>query len=436
MNITFFPHQIDALREAGSRKRVAFYHDMGLGKTFTGAEYMHRLGATINIVVCQKSKVADWIEHFKTYYPDYAVFDATSRKKEDVRSFEYGFLINARNGHVVKSVVVINYDLIWRREALKALPGFTLMLDESSLIQNETAKRSKYILSMQPENVILLSGTPTSGKYERLWSQMHLLGWEIPKKTFWNQYVDFDYLDTVGENGSVRSIPIVRGYKNVPRLKRKMHEYGCQFLKTDEVFDLPEQVFQTISVPASKEYMKFRRSDYVAFDGCELIGDTTLTKQLHERELCGMYSKEKIQAFRDLLESTDDRLIVFYNFTGELVELQAACNDAQRPYSLVNGRYKDLSAYEQKSDSVTLVQYQAGSRGMNWQKANRIVYFTPPCSCEYWMQSQKRIHRIGQDRTCFYYKMVCKQSIDEQIYDALQKGVDYTNELYLKGAKQ
>ena len=71
---------------------------------------------------------------------------------------------------------VINYELTFRRKILKTLSGFTLMLDESSLIQNENAKRSKFILGLNPDNVILLSGTPTGGKYEKLWSQCRKSG--------------------------------------------------------------------------------------------------------------------------------------------------------------------------------------------------------------------------------------------------------------------
>lgn len=427
MSVKLFPHQAEALKKAARQNRVAFYHEMGLGKTFTGAEKMYRLGANANLLVCQKSKIEDWITHFIKYYPDFAVLDLT--KKGDFNRF-------LADAAYRRFVAVINYDLVWRRKELRRLADFTLMLDESSMIQNETAKRAKFILSLHPANVILLSGTPTSGKYERLWSQMRLLGWNISKRLYWNQYVEFEYLDTMGENGEIRSIPIVKGYKNVDRLKRKMREYGCQFLKTEDVFDLPEQVYQTIEVPASKEYRKFHKSEYVEFDGVELIGDTTLTKKLYERELCGMFSKEKKQAFRDLLDSTEDRLIVFYNFTGELVELVTACNDAKRPYSVINGQRKDLDEYETKNDSVTLVQYQAGAMGLNLQLANKIVFFSPTVSCELWMQSQKRIHRIGQSRTCFYYKLVCKDSVEEQIYDALQRGVDFTDELFLKGEKQ
>jgi SNF2 family DNA or RNA helicase len=322
---------------------------------------------------------------------------------------------------------VINYDLLWRRPELKNLQNFTLLLDESSLIQNETSKRAKFILKMKPKNVILLSGTPTGGKYEKLWSQMHLLGWNISKKMYWNQFVKVEYLDTVG-----RSIPIVTGYKNVDRLKRKMQQYGCQFLKTDEVFDLPGQNFQKIKVTESKEYKIFKKDRVVELGDVELVGDTTLTKMLYERQLCGIYSEAKLKAFTDLLESTDDRLTVFYNFTAELDALKGICDASGRPYSAVNGKLKDLTAYDTKSDSVTFLQYQAGAMGLNLQKACRMVFFTLPLSSELYEQAKKRIHRIGQNRPCFYYHLICKGSVEEKILKTLEMRKDYTEKLFEK----
>ena len=56
-----FEHQEDALFRVRNFQNVAFYHDMGLGKTFTGAEQMARFGNRVNLVVCQKSKVRSGI---------------------------------------------------------------------------------------------------------------------------------------------------------------------------------------------------------------------------------------------------------------------------------------------------------------------------------------------------------------------------------------
>lgn len=414
-----YRHQRDALRMSDGLDRVAYYHDMGLGKTFTGGEKLRQLNSKINLIICQKSKVQDWVDHFDNYFDNIAVLDLTKKKQY------YAFIDYAEISTYAQVIGVINYELVWRRREIADLHGFTLLLDESSLIQNEQAKRSKFIMKLRYKNLILLSGTPTSGKYERLWSQLHMLGWNISKELYWRQYVDV-------ETTMVQGFPVkvVKGYKNVDRLKSKMREYGCFFLKTSEVFDLPDQMIYEVDIRASAAYKRFRRDRIVKVDDVELIGDTILTKLLYERQLCGQYSQDKLNAFRDLAESTNDRLIVFYNFTCEMERMLDLISDMERPISIVNGDHKDLNAYEKYDDSITFVQYQAGAMGLNLQKANKIIYFTPTLSSELFEQSKKRIHRIGQDRPCFYYKLVVTGSIEEKIYRVLDMRKDYTDELF------
>ena len=412
-----FNHQSEALNLTADKNRVAYYHDMGLGKTYTGGEKLIQLGAKVNLVICQKSKISDWVDHFESNYKRYAIFDLTNKK--DFEQFIFEDFIKLNN-----IIGVINYELAFRRPELAKLKDFTLMLDESSLIQNEQAKRSKFILKkLKPANVILLSGTPTGGKYERLYSQLKLLGWDISKTTYWNTYIDYHFEDMGGF-----PVRFIDGYKNVDRLKRKMREYGCHFLKTEDVLELPEQIFTTVKIPVSKDYRKFRKDKVVTVDGTQLIGDNTLTKMLYERQLCGQYSKDKLEAFKDLVASTEDRLIVFYNFTSELVELRRELLD--RPISIVNGQYKDLTNYENCDNSITFIQYQAGAMGLNLQKANKIIYYTPPLSSELYEQSKKRINRIGQNRTCYYYNLTVTGSIEEKIYRTLAMRRDYTEKLF------
>ena len=386
---------------------------MGLGKTFVGSEKMIQLGKRLNLIVCQKSKVNDWLEHIATHYTKNCVYDLTTKA-----GFDF-FMSQAKYEVPTLMIGVINYDLIFRRKQLSELKDFTLMLDESSLIQNDTAKRSKFILkALKPSNVILLSGTPTSGKYERLWSQMRLLGWDISKRMYYSQYVDMEI--------TPEGYPIIKGYKNVERLKRKMRDFGCIFMKSDEVLDLPKQNFITVNVPESKEYKKFKKSGIVEVNDTQLVGDTTLTKLLYSRMLCGQYNTDKLKAFQDLVDSTDDRLIVFYNFTDELFKLKDLVGD--RPTSTICGQMKDLTAYETADNSITFVQYQAGAMGLNLQKANKVIYFTPPLSSELFEQSKKRIHRIGQEQPCFYYQLT--SGIEERIYATLAMRKDYTDKLF------
>lgn len=382
----------------------------GLGKTYIGSEKAVSLHKNI-LVICQKSKVEDWINHFRDNY-NVEVYNLTNKGL-----YKNYLCFNGMNFNVA----VINYDLIWRRGELSKLSDFTLMLDESSLISNPTAKRTKFILNkLNPTNVILLSGTPTNGKYELLWSQLHLLGWGISKDLYFSQYVEY--------GTTYDGYPVIIGYKNVKRLKQKMRDYGCVFKKTEEVLNLPEQNFINIKVEESKEYKYFRKNRVIEVEGKRLVGENTLTQLLYERMLCGCYNQNKLDAFKDLIQSTEDRVIIFYNFDTELTKLKEVCEELGKPIAVVNGKVKDLLNYNLKDNCIVLVQYQAGAYGLNLQKANKVIYFTPPLSTELFEQSKKRVHRIGQNQTCFYYEL--KSGIEYHIYEVLDMRKDYTDELF------
>ncbi|NFC87483.1 DEAD/DEAH box helicase [Clostridium botulinum] len=381
---------------------------MGLGKTFVGSEKLKELNSNINLVICQKSKLDDWKEHFKTYYPEYNTFIYS--KTRDIPA---------------KSVIIINYDLVWRRPKLMELENFTLMLDESSCIKNPTSKRTKFILKLKSENVILLSGTPCGGKYEELHTQCKLLGWNISKKLYWQQYIKFINMDIGGFK-----IPKVTGYKNVDRLKSKLRDHGSIFMKTEEVFDLPEQIEIPVLIENTKEYKKFKKDRLITIDDTELVGDTSLTKMLYLRQLASQYNSNKLSSLKDLLESTEDRVIIFYNFTEEMEQIKEVCERLQKPVSIVNGQTKDLKNYKSKDNTVVLVQYQAGAMGLNLQKSNKIIYYSLPLASELFEQSKKRTHRIGQTRTCMYWYLITKNSIEGQIFETLKERRDYTNKLF------
>nr|DAY65924.1 MAG TPA: Chromatin remodeling complex ATPase [Caudoviricetes sp.] len=410
-----FDYQEKALALTSDKDNSAFYYDMGLGKTFIGSERLRLYGERVNIVVCQKSKIKDWCEHFKEHYTDYAVFDLTDKK--DMQTF----MIYP----IYKCIGIINYELAYRREELRQLKDFTMMLDESSMIKNETAKRTKFILSLKPSHTILLSGTPTDGKYEFLYSQLRLLGWKITKTAYYNRYIKTELRSYGGP-----MFRVVTGYKNVSELKAKLKEYGAVFAKAEEVIKLPEKKFIKEYSTVSSDYKKFMKDRVIKIDDKELTGDSTLSKRLYARMLCSAYSKDKISRLIDLVNSTSDRVIIFYNFNTELEALRKVLFD--RPISIVNGQIKDLKAYENNDNSVTLIQYQAGAMGLNLQKANRIIYFSLPERSELFEQSKARICRIGQEKQCYYHIMMCHKSVEEKIYECLLMRKDYTDELFRK----
>lgn len=417
-----YQHQKEALEQTEGRNRVAYFYDMGLGKTFIGSEKMRQLAANTNLIICQKSKIQDWKQHFTENYPQANVHDLTNKKTYEK------WQEDTQEKRAYPIVGIINYELAWRRPELLKIKHFTLMLDESSLIQNASAKQTKFILKMQPDNVILLSGTPCSGKYENLWTQAHLLGWDIKKTTYEQQYINWTSLNL--GRAKVRIVDKKNPYKNVERLKQKLRENGALFKKTEEVLDLPEQTYVTITCEPVAAYKTLLKDKIVTIEGKYLVADLSIKEHLYARMICGQYNPNKLQALKDLIDSTKDRLVIFYNFNAELEKIKSVCQD--RPLSIINGSTKDLAAYETEGDSITLVQYQAGAKGLNLQKANKVIYFTPTERCDDWMQSAKRIHRIGQKNACIYYKLVTRGTIEQSIYKALERGENYTHELYRK----
>lgn len=409
-----FAYQQAALDRVDGKRRCAFYHDMGLGKTFTGAEkLMSDRRWKRALVVCQKSKVADWVDHFDAHY-DMPVVDLT---KQDV----------CRDA---EAVMIINYDLIWRRPQLMELDDLALMFDESSLLQNATSKRTKAAMKLagKADTLVLLSGTPVDGKYERLWTQLRMLGWRIDEKLFWRQYVESE--TTMREGFPITK---VTGYKNEERLVRKMKGLGCDFLKTDDVIDLPDQRFIRVGVPMSEYYRKFAKVNIITAFGRDFVGDTVFGDLTAKRQLAAAYSPAKLEAFGDLLDGTSKRLVVFYNFDVELEGLTAELEKRYRPYGVLNGKAHDLSPFFDTDDGVALIQYQSGAMGVNLQQADTCVYFSPPLASSLFEQSKKRIHRVGQDKPCTYYELVSKGTVEEKIYDTLAMRRDYTEKLFEMG---
>lgn len=415
-NKCLYPHQVEVLGDLYHNKSAGIFYDMGLGKTIIGSIKATSYKMPI-LIIAPKSVCFQWLEHFKDWHKEYKRYNLTNKK--DLESF----IIDNDN----LKVGVINYDVIYRRDELLKLKNYTLILDESQAISNIQSKRTKAIMKLKFENVLLLSGTPVSNSdYMKLYPMLKLLGLNMNKREYEDRYGNWFTMEMNGIK--FRVLSKTNPYKNVDELKKVMHDLGCVFMKTDEVIDLPQQRFIDVPIKPSKYYKTFVKDGYVDCGEYEYISSSPTTDMLYQRQLCN--SKEKLETLKTLLESTEDRVIIFYNFNCELVLLQQLVSKLKRPLSFVNGSEKNLNCYNNNNDSITLVQYQSGSSGVNLQKANKMIYYSPPIKSDFFEQSKKRIHRIGQESKCTYWKLVTTNSIEQKIYNTLDLKRDYTDELF------
>ena len=404
------------MQQTEDHNKVAYYLDMGLGKSFVGSFKSVSFNDPI-LIVCPKSLVPQWLQQFEDNHQEWTRYDLTKKKQLEQ------FISDDNN----RRVGVINYESCWRRPELQKVKGVTLMLDESQAIANNTSKQTKGIMKLDHKNVILLSGTPASNaRYDKLYTQLKLLGLNMNKRSYEDRYCNFFDMENAGVKFRVLSKK--NPYKNVNELKNVMHNLGCVFMKTDDVIDLPDQRFINVFVSKSKDYKTFETEGYVDCGEVEYISNGPAQDMLYLRQLCN--SSEKLDMLRTLIESTNDRIVVFYNFDIELKLLQQLCKKLKRPMSFINGHEKNLNCYNNNDDSITLVQYQSGSAGVNLQKANKMIYYSPPVKSDFYEQSKKRIHRIGQENKCTYWKLITRDSIELKIYTTLDKKRDYTEELF------
>lgn len=416
MSIKLYKHQKEVLQQTEQKNKVAYFLDMGLGKSFVGSYKATSFNEPI-LVVCPKSLVPQWLQQFADNHQELIRYDLTKRKQLEQ------FISDDNN----LRIGVINYESCWRRPELQKVKSLTLVLDESQAIANNTSKQTKGIMKLDYKNVILLSGTPASNaRYDKLYTQLKLLGLNMSKRSYEDHYCNFFEMEKAGIK--FRVLSKTRPYKNVDELKQVMKELGCVFMKTEEVIDLPQQRFIDVSVKKSKYYKTFEKDGYVDCGEVEYISNGPAQDMLYLRQLCN--SSEKLDMLKTLLESTNDRVIIFYNFDIELKLLQQLVSKLKRPISYINGHEKDLNCYNNFEDSVALVQYQSGSAGVNLQLANKMIYYSPPIKSDFFEQSKKRIHRIGQESKCTYWKLVTSNSIEQKIYNTLDLKRDYTDELF------
>ena len=416
--MTPMQHQADVLndiREKG-RARVLLHWGLGSGKTLAATMLAREWNDPAKIVICPKSLVAMWTKWL-------------TGEGETVQDL-------TQNPHLIPAWNVINYDLLVYRPALvKALVNaktqYTLILDESSYIKCHTAKRSRLAVKLgdNAAHVCMLSGTPCGGHYEYMWTQGRLLGWNINYKAYRAAFCNFVEIQ-VGDR-RVQILDRRNPYMNIDILTQRLRSHGMYQLKTEDCVTLPETRDVTIEVDSTPLYRRFCKDRVVELpDGEALVGDHILKQRQGMRRLASSYNPSKIQAVEDLLESTPERVVIFYTFREDCARLKELCHKLDRPVAECNGDRKDLTAYDDKSNSVILVQWQSGGMGLNLQKARIEVFFSLTDSVEQYQQARGRVHRIGQNQKCVYYNIVAKGTIDEKIAKALARGVDYSEEMF------
>lgn len=363
-------------------------------------------------------KTALALTHYNTYNPNGRLLIVCPASKRDSGDWEREI---ARFLDYTPDFAVMSYEGMAKNFAkYENDPTLTIIADECHLLAQPTTKRSKAFqrIATTANQWILLSGTPTPNGWRSAATYAILTNLVRNKTEFWRRFVIED---------RSRGFPLILGYREYDVLNK----WWSQVAKPLPRPLLPSQSIpiEPILRPATKRAMKQAIKERVTESGEVLDSPSKLFAHLRQQGIA-----ERIQALENVLEGTNENVVVWYNFNTERSEVLA----------LLAKRYPDRTIYEQSghqsnlpprddwetvSNSVTLAQYQSASAAIELVYASVNVYLSPSTSYANYAQSKGRTRRHGQTKTVLFYHISLQGTPDHKIWLSLKDRHDFSTTL-------
>lgn len=315
-----------------------------------------------------------------------------------------------------------------------------LVIDESLLIKNPRAYRTNNIdrISKNCTYKIILNGTPISRNEADLYAQFRVLDWRIlGYKSYWSfaaNHLEYD------EYGKVRRV------LNLDYLTSKFIPYTVQVLKKDCIqlpskkyhikyfylTDLQEDIYGYAANILMDQLDDYRPDTiYRLFSGLQAIisGKNLIFKnrgrQFKSIELFkNPMDNPRIRALLDIL--TDDKTIIFCRYESEISQIcQILKKSAVRFDGSVSLKDRDIALGQFRQEKKYLVANKnCAGFSLNLQFCHNIIYFSNDWELGKRLQSEDRVHRIGQKNAVHITDICAAETIDESVLECLYKKED------------
>lgn len=364
--------------------------------------------------------------------------------------------------------IIVNYESVWRTKTEAWLKQFmkrfktTMVLDESHSISDWTTMQAKGCHRLGPlaARRIIMSGTLITTNPLNYWSQFKFLDWNI---LGYKSYVSFRIDHAVLKEKIIkpgtpqeRKFMVEVEYINTDRILSKVAPFYRRVEKKD-CLDLPEKIYKTVEVELPKAqavaYKSMRDKMVAEVAGKKYKAPIALTKLLRLLQITsGFISQDgvvqyldscvKTKAVADIINQHDGKIVVFFCEHAERVLLEKLCQSLDVTYTELHGQM-DNDAREaskqafQNTDKfkVILVQVATGGIGIDLTAADLCIYYRNPHSYKHRKQSEDRLHRPGQTKTCLYVDILAtidgKQTFDHKVKRSLE-GVEDLAKLLVK----
>ena len=434
-------HQTYALEMMDANEYLANFYAPGCGKTAIAISWINRAfkdGRIRNaLVVCPASLVGSWERSINTAAEFEGISDedvANLKRIIHITSFQKVYKserkeIRHRDGRrTYKRMLSLRpeVDRHWG----------VVIVDESHCIGSHSSIQTRACLTLSKlaDHRYIMTGTPVAGgkgkeDFSKLYGQLKFLDPEVfgSWTDFCNRYVTaFD-----------------RWFKpisyDISACRKLMQEYGI-VARLEDCRDMPDKTDKMIpcELLEKKVYNDIKRGNILPYGIDIEASGSQYIKMLQicsgsmkrEKDVLGLKTS-KDEAISDLIEGTDDKVVVFCNYKASIDRVVAICRKLGRKVVSYDGRSKGNTwmEFQYGSADAIVCQYQKGGPGLDLFASHTMIFYEPCMSALLLEQSRARIWRTGQENHCIYNYLYTPGTIEEKVLTTVMRGVDVTNKM-------
>ncbi len=405
--------------------------DMGLGKTLqilTFIQHIIRKNKTPNLIVLPTSLLFNWkaeIEKFAPKIKAYFYYGA-DRKKSTV-GFKKHHIIFTTYGTLLRDIEILNQ-----------FQFNYIILDESQAIKNPASRRYKAVNLIKAKNRVALTGTPIENSTFDLFAQMNFVNPGIFGSV--NNF-KLNYSNPIDKDGNEMIANELQRIIN-PFILRRTKEKVAKELpaKTEDILYCEMETEQRKIYDAYRNDYRNKLLKNVEQKGLGKSKLMVLKALTRLRQICDSPSlikdvvyKNKAIKIQEIVnhitqKTAQHKILLFSQFVGMLSLIKEELDKLNIKYEYLDGKSNSKKREESvnnfqnnKELRVFLISLKAGGTGLNLTAADYVFIVDPWWNPAVENQAIDRCYRIGQDKTVFAYRMICKNTIEEKIINLQAK---------------
>ena len=426
---------------------VILADEMGLGKTVQTVAFMNWLRHDRQqqgpfIVVVPLSTMPSWAETFDNWTPDinYVVYNGNEAARNTIR--EHELLADGSSRRAKFHVLLTTYEYILADATfLSTIKWQFMAVDEAHRLKNRESQLYAKLLDFKAPSRLLITGTPMQNTLGELSALMDFL---MPGKV----HID-DNMDLTSEEAGAK----------INELTTAIQPYMLRRTKNKVENDIPPKTEKIIRVELSDVQLDYYKNiltrNYTALnEGAKGQKQSLLNVMMElkkasnhpfmfpsaeEKILNGSERREDI--LKGLITSSGKMMLLDQLLTKLRKDNHRVLIFSQMVKMLdILGDYLHLRNYQfqrldgtiaagprrmaidhfnapDSNDFCFLLSTRAGGLGINLMTADTVILFDSDWNPQADLQAMARAHRIGQTKPVSIYRLVSKETVEEEVLE-------------------